>query len=312
MTSSSPSPILRIWHGRTARSRADEYARFLLARAVPDYRSVPGNLEVRIARRDVGEVTHFLAITRWANESAVRAFAGESPTVAKYYPEDRDFLLELEPQVVHYSLLEPATPALPARRNPQEDVVLLGLCGSLRASSTNRALLEAGARLARERPGGVSVRLEIFDRIAELPPFDPDAVAGNSPAVAALSAAVRRADGLVVSSPEYARGVPGALKNALDWLVGGDAFVAKPFALWSASPRSARAQEALAETLRTMSGIEVSAAGLTLSLVGKRVSPESLVADEASAAELRRALTAFARGFPAALGASPEDPAGAP
>lgn len=305
--SSSPTPILRIWHGRTLRSRADEYARFLLARAVPDYRSVPGNLEVRIARRDDGEVTHFLAITRWTSEAAIRAFAGDSPTVAKYYPEDRDFLLEFESQAIHYSLVEPATPALPPRRNPQEEVVLLGLCGSLRASSTNRALLEAGARLAREGAGGVPVRVEIFDRLAELPPFDPDAVAEDSPAVAALAAAVRRADGLVVSSPEYARGVPGALKNALDWLVGGDAFVAKPFALWSASHRSARAQEALSETLRTMSGIEVSAAAVTLSLLGKRVSPESLVGDEAPAAELRRALAAFAHAFAAAPSDPPED-----
>ncbi len=295
--SSARSSILRIWHGRTPRSRADAYAQFLLERAVPDYRSVAGNLEVRIVRRDDGEVTHFLTVTRWSNEEAIRAFAGDDVLAAKYYPEDRDFLLELEPQVVHYSVVEAATPPLPARRRPHEGVVLLGLCGSLRQSSTNRALLEAGARLAGKLAGGTTVRLEIFDRLAELPPFDPDATADTVPAVAALSAAVRAADGVVVSSPEYARGVPGALKNALDWLVGGDAFVAKPFTLWSASPRAARAQEALAETLRTMSGIEVGAAAVTLSLLGKSVSHAGLIAEPSQAAELRRALTAFGEAF---------------
>lgn len=292
-----PAPILRIWHGRTPRSRADEYARFLLDRAVPDYRSIPGNLEVRIARHDEAEVTHFLTITRWASESAIRAFAGDDLLAAKYYPEDSDFLLEFEPRVIHYSLVEAATPPLPARRSPLEGIALVGLCGSLRRRSTNRALLEAGAQLARELAGGPAVRLEIFERLGELPAFDPDAAADAIPAVAALSAAVRAADGVLVSSPEYARGVPGALKNALDWLVGGDAFVDKPFALWSASPRAARAQEALSETLRTMSGIEISAAAVALSLLGKTVSAASLIAEPAAAAELRRALTAFGEAF---------------
>lgn len=293
----SRSSVLRIWHGRTPRARADAYAQFLLERAVPDYRSVPGNLEVRIARRDDGEVTHFLTITRWTNEEAIRAFAGADVLVAKYYPEDRDFLIEFEPRVMHYTVVEAAAPPLTGRRRPLEGVVLLGLCGSLRQSSTNRALLEAGVRLAGKLTAGRSVRLEVFDRLSELPPFDPDAAADGFPAVSALGAAVRSADGVVISSPEYARGVPGALKNALDWLVGSDAFVAKPFALWSASPRAARAQEALAETLRTMSGIEVSGAAVTLSLLGKTVSAESLLTDSTAAAELRRALTAFGDAF---------------
>ena len=65
---------------------------------------------------------------------------------------------------------------------------------------------------------------------------------------------VRRADGLLISSPEYAHGVPGAMKNALDWLVGGEEFIYKPVALLNASPRATHAQASLAETIRTMSG----------------------------------------------------------
>ncbi|HEY5809504.1 MAG TPA: antibiotic biosynthesis monooxygenase [Povalibacter sp.] len=94
--------ICRIWHGRTARSQADEYARFLEARAIPDYRSVPGNIDVAILRRDDGEVTHFLTVTHWVSEDAIRAFAGDELLKAKYYAEDEDFLLEFEPFVQHY------------------------------------------------------------------------------------------------------------------------------------------------------------------------------------------------------------------
>jgi heme-degrading monooxygenase HmoA len=105
VTISTPFPILRIWHGRTPRERADAYERFLLARAVPDYRSVPGNLDVAVVRRDEGDVTHFLTVTRWENEAAIRAFAGDDLLVAKYYPEDRDFLLEFEPRVEHFAIV---------------------------------------------------------------------------------------------------------------------------------------------------------------------------------------------------------------
>lgn len=97
--------IARIWHGRTARSRADEYAEFVAGRAIPDYRSVAGNRDVYVLRRDEGEVTHFLTLTFWDSEAAIRGFAGEEVLKAKYYPEDRDFLLEFEPEVRHYEVV---------------------------------------------------------------------------------------------------------------------------------------------------------------------------------------------------------------
>lgn len=97
--------IVRIWHGCTRRDRADDYATFLESRAIPDYRSVEGNLGVSILRRDEGEVTHFLTVTRWRSEEAIRAFAGEDLLKAKYYPEDAGFLLEFEAQVSHYDVV---------------------------------------------------------------------------------------------------------------------------------------------------------------------------------------------------------------
>ena len=97
--------ICRIWHGRTTRSKADAYARFLEERAIPDYQSVPGNLSVAVLRRDEGAVTHFLTVTHWDSETSIRAFAGDEPLRAKYYPEDKEYLLEFEPEVQHFTVV---------------------------------------------------------------------------------------------------------------------------------------------------------------------------------------------------------------
>ena len=94
--------ICRIWHGITPHARADAYAAFLERRAIPDYRSVSGNRSVAVLRRDEAEVTHFMTVTHWDSEESIRAFAGNELLTAKYYPEDRDYLLEFEPQVRHY------------------------------------------------------------------------------------------------------------------------------------------------------------------------------------------------------------------
>lgn len=97
--------ICRMWHGRTARAKADAYAAFLVERAIPDYRSVAGNVDVAILRRDEGDVTHFLTVTHWVSEQAIHAFAGDDRLEAKYYAEDADFLLEFEPQVRHFEVV---------------------------------------------------------------------------------------------------------------------------------------------------------------------------------------------------------------
>jgi heme-degrading monooxygenase HmoA len=96
--------IARLWHGRVLPGEADEYAAFLADRAIPDYRGVAGNLGVRILRRDAKDAVHFVTLSFWESEEAIRAFAGNDPLKAKYYPEDADYLLEFEPQVVHYTV----------------------------------------------------------------------------------------------------------------------------------------------------------------------------------------------------------------
>ena len=94
--------IARLWHGRTPIEKAGAYSKFLNARAIPDYQSTPGNLAVHILRRDAGDAAHFYTLTFWESLEAIRRFAGDPVARAKYYPEDRDFLLSLEPTVRHY------------------------------------------------------------------------------------------------------------------------------------------------------------------------------------------------------------------
>jgi len=101
--------IVRIWHGRTRRDRADEYAAFLTLRAIPDYRGTAGNLDVAVLRRDEADVSHFLTVTRWESEDAIRAFAGSDLRKAKYYAEDKEFLLEFEDEVQHYVVVARAS-----------------------------------------------------------------------------------------------------------------------------------------------------------------------------------------------------------
>ena len=108
---------------------------------------------------------------------------------------------------------------------------ILAISDSLRAASVNTEVLRAAGRLA---PAGVTIGL--FDGIGGLPFFNSDLEGEHLPqAVTGFRAAIGAADGLLISSPEYARGVPGALKNALDWLVGSFEFPHKCVALINSS-----------------------------------------------------------------------------
>ncbi len=96
--------IARIWHGRTLKAKADDYLAFLQRRALPDYRSIPGNFAAYILRRVDGDITHFTTVTHWDSRLAIEVFAGEDISRAKYYAEDSDYLLEFEPEVAHSEL----------------------------------------------------------------------------------------------------------------------------------------------------------------------------------------------------------------
>jgi NAD(P)H-dependent FMN reductase len=142
---------------------------------------------------------------------------------------------------------------------------IIAISGSLRSGSSNTVLLRAARGVAPRR-----LSVELYDGIDRLPFFNPDLDDGDDvpPAVESFRAELRAAHGLLISSPEYAHGVPGVLKNALDWLVGSTQgeIVDKPVALINASPRATHAQASLVETLRTMSAHVVADVKLTSSL----------------------------------------------
>ena len=103
--------IARIWHGTTTIEIADNYLDFLNRTGIPDYKKTVGNLGAYVMRHIENGKAHFFTLSFWDSLDSIKQFAGDNYEKAKYYPEDPDFLLELEPNVEHYELSEqPATP----------------------------------------------------------------------------------------------------------------------------------------------------------------------------------------------------------
>ncbi len=93
---------MRLWHGEVEIAKADEYEKFMIDRAAPDYGSVEGLIKLYFQRKDEGEKAHFLLVTLWDSIDSIKKFAGDDPEIAKYYPEDDDFLLKKEKHVSIY------------------------------------------------------------------------------------------------------------------------------------------------------------------------------------------------------------------
>lgn len=165
---------------------------------------------------------------------------------------------------------------------------ILALCGSLRSASINAALLRVASRLA---PSHMSVA--VFDGMGTLPLFNPDSEASLPQSVIRLHDAVAEADALLIASPEYAHGITGSMKNALDWLVGFEPFAYKLVAVLNASPRAHHADDALRETLHTMAAVIVEPASLTIPLLGAKLDEDGMVNTPAIAALIRESLTAL-------------------
>ena len=175
--------------------------------------------------------------------------------------------------------------------SPTKPMRLLAISGSLRRASTNTAALEALAKLA---PEGVKVL--VYRDLAALPPFNPDGDIEGKPKpepVATLRALVDASDALVIAAPEYAHGLPGALKNALDWLVASEAFAGKPTALINTSPRAFHAQASLREILSTMAARLIPEAFVSISLTGKAVAPDDILGDAVCTRRLKESLEAL-------------------
>jgi NAD(P)H-dependent FMN reductase len=129
--------------------------------------------------------------------------------------------------------------------------------------------------------------------MGRLPLFNPDDEVATPSAVQALRNAVAGADALLIASPEYAHGVSGTIKNALDWLVSFEPFVRKPVAVWNASPRAHHADDALRETLKTMSAAIIEPASVSIPLLGAHLGENGMVESPAVSGAIRAALQAL-------------------
>ncbi|MBZ9885393.1 NAD(P)H-dependent oxidoreductase [Mesorhizobium sp. CA10] len=169
-------------------------------------------------------------------------------------------------------------------------IEIIAISGSLRAASTNSALVAA---LAANAPA--ACRVQVYDGLGRLPIFNPDDEGERTPPEAAkLIEMITRADGFIVSCPEYAHGVPGGMKNALDWLVSRDAAVGKPAVLVHASPRSLYARAALAEIMRTMSFAMYEETALEIALLGKKPAEvETILSEDTNRQAMRGAVRDF-------------------
>jgi NAD(P)H-dependent FMN reductase len=169
-------------------------------------------------------------------------------------------------------------------------VKLFGISGSLRERSFNTALLRAVPSLA---PG---VDFSLYEGLGGLPHFNPDLDIEPPPSPAAeLRARLAEADGILICSPEYAHGVPGSLKNALDWIVSSGEFTDKPTLLINASPSfmgASIAQANLVEILRVMGAKLPDSAIVSVASVSRKVGADGSL-DDATASALKAALAAF-------------------
>lgn len=171
---------------------------------------------------------------------------------------------------------------------------LAAISGSLRADSSNTALVRALPRLA---PSGVEI--VVFDGMGDLPHYSPDLDTDTPPAsVLRWRGVLREADAALICTPEYAHGMPGSLKNALDWLVSSGEFDGgKPCAALSAAPSVLGGDKALAwlaQTLAVLGAHVPLAASFPISYARTKVDAQGHVSDPALTDALRAALQSLA------------------
>jgi len=98
--------ITRMWHGITKAKQADEYLKYVEETGLSDYRKIKGNLSAKILRRIEGNVCHFITVTEWDSYDSIKKFAGGKYEKARYYDDDKKYLLEFEEKVIHYETFE--------------------------------------------------------------------------------------------------------------------------------------------------------------------------------------------------------------
>lgn len=162
---------------------------------------------------------------------------------------------------------------------------ILAICGSTRQHSTNLQLLHAIANLYIDE-----IDIKIYKDIALIPHFNPDIDNENVPEeITPFRTQLREADGILICTPEYAMGVPGTLKNALDWTVSSMEFSGKSTALITASSVGQKGHTALLETLKVIEADIPESSQLVISFVKTKVKGDTIT-DEATLQQVKNVI----------------------
>ena len=178
---------------------------------------------------------------------------------------------------------------------------ILAICGSTRKDSSNHRLIRAIADLVAD-----TMQLTLYDGLTDLPHFNPDQGDDHEPrAVHAFRQAIRDADGLLICTPEYAHGVPGSLKNAIDWTISTGDFSHKPTVLITASTDGRLGHAALLETLKVIEAENIDGLQLLVPFIRTKVGEDDTITDAATLTAVKQLMQDFlatmneqARGMP--------------
>ncbi len=165
----------------------------------------------------------------------------------------------------------------------------LALCGSTRKNSTNLNLIKAVADLAEDK-----FEIILFENLSTIPHFNPDLDNDNPPqAVIDFRKQLKEAHGILICTPEYAMGVPGTLKNAIDWTVSSMEFSKKPTVLITASSMGEKGHASLLETLKVIEADITDETQLLISFAKTKVSQDFRITDSKTLSEVNALLNAF-------------------
>lgn len=171
---------------------------------------------------------------------------------------------------------------------------LLAISGSLRSGSSNHHILKY---LATQVP--VDINYTIYDELALIPPFDPGLDNDTPPdLVKRLRELLATVDGVIICTPEYAFGVPGQLKNMLDWLVSSSSLVEKPVTLITASLGGEHAHASLLLTLGALNSHVVDGATLVISFIRSKINGDGQIIHQETLHDLNKLLEAFLKTIP--------------
>lgn len=166
---------------------------------------------------------------------------------------------------------------------------VIAICGSTRQASINHSLIKAIVDLS-----AASLDISVFDRIASLPQFNPENDGENvADEVADFRQQLSRAEGIIICTPEYAHGVPGTLKNAIDWTISSSSFPHKPTMLITASTGGHYGHIALMETLKAIEAKNIDNLQMVIPFVKTKLNNKNQITDEKTLQDVQALLTAF-------------------